>query len=165
MSAQSRKPVKKDKSVVPNPVGRPPKFSTVDQLQKAIDEYFDYCDNRIQQIYSKKTGDVIEVINPEPYTMAGLAYHMGIDRDTLINYSKRDKFIGAIKRARDKVHMDVERRLMEDAPTGAIFNLKNNFGWKDKSEIENTHKVVTPILGGKSKHVRINDSDQKVIEA
>lgn len=117
-------------------VGRPLAFETAEELQAAIDAYFDYCDNRIVKVFSKKIGDVVEINDPEPYTMSGLAYHMGIDRDTLINYGKRDGFFGTVKRARDKVHADVERRLMEDAPTGAIFNLKNNFGWKDKTEQE-----------------------------
>jgi hypothetical protein len=134
-----------------HPGGRPRIFKSVEELQSKIDEYFDYCDNRIQQVYSKKLGEVIEIINPEPYTMAGLAYYMGIDRDTLLNYGKRDEYFGTVKKARDRVQMDVERRLMEDAPTGAIFNLKNNFGYKDRSEIDAKVENVTPILGGNTK--------------
>lgn len=118
------------------PVGRPLKYKTVEELSKAIDEYFDYCDNRIQQVYSKKSDGVIEIINSAPYTMSGLAYAMGIDRDTLLNYSKKEEYFGTIKSARDKVHSDVEQRLMENNARGAIFNLKNNFGWKDKTEVD-----------------------------
>ena len=119
-----------------NPNGRPLAFKSVEELQSKIDEYFDFCDNRIQQVYSKKQDAVIEIINPEPYTIAGLAYAVGIDRKTLWNYSKKDEFFHTIKRARDKVQTDVERRLMESNPTGAIFNLKNNFDYKDKIETE-----------------------------
>ena len=119
-----------------NPNGRPLLFKTAEELQDKIDEYFDFCDNRIQQVYSKKQDAVIEIINPEPYTIAGLAYAVGIDRKTLWNYSKKDEFFHTIKRARDKVQTDVERRLMESNPTGAIFNLKNNFDYKDKIETE-----------------------------
>ena len=131
--------------------GRPLKYKTAEQLQAAIDEYFTYCDNRIQQVYSKKLGEVIEIINPEPYTMAGLAYAIGMDRTSLFNYSKREQFFDTIKRARDKVQTDVERRLMEDAPTGAIFNLKNNFGYVDQKQIDAKVEQVTPILGGNTK--------------
>jgi hypothetical protein len=130
--------------------GRPPLFTDVESLEKAINEYFDYCDNRIQQVYSKKQEAVIEIINPEPYTMAGLAYYLHMDRTTLLNYKKRtddngQEFFSAIKSARDRVAMDVERRLMEGQATGAIFNLKNNFGYVDKTEQENsgTIQVVT----------------------
>ncbi len=119
-------------------VGRPRAFKSVEELQERIDEYFDHCDNRIRQVFSKKIGDVVEIHDPEPYTISGLAYSMGIDRDTILNYGKREEYFGTIKNARDKVHLDVERRLMEANSTGAIFNLKNNFGWKDKTETDIT---------------------------
>lgn len=115
--------------------GRPLKYSEPEKLKDAIDEYFANCDARIQQVYSKKSDGVIEVINPEPYTMAGLAYALGIDRHTLLNYSRDELFFTTVKEGRDKVQIDVERRLMESNPTGAIFNLKNNFGYVDKTEV------------------------------
>jgi len=131
--------------------GPPLKYLTEEDLQKAIDEYFNYCDNRLVQGYDNKTNEQFAYISPEPYTMAGLAYNLGLSRKQLLVYKNRYQFGNAIKDARRKVEMDVERRLMEGkAQTGAIFNLKNNFGWKDKSEVDNTHKIVSPIYGGKS---------------
>jgi hypothetical protein len=112
--------------------GRPLAFKTAKEMQEAIDEYFDNCDNRLVQGYDNKTNEQFAYISPEPYTMSGLAYALGIDRRTLLDYSERGEFLPTLKRARDRVQMDVERRLMEKAPTGAIFNLKNNFGWKDE---------------------------------
>lgn len=125
-----------------NPVGKPLTFKTVKDLQNAIDEYFSWCDERIQHIYSPKMEKVIEVIDPAPYTMAGLARRIGISRQALSEYSHKEQYGDAIKAAREKVHEDVETRLMEKQATGAIFNLKNNFGWRDKSEIDTdiTHK-------------------------
>lgn len=122
-----------------NPVGRPLLFKTVEELEKKINEYFDYCDNRVQQVYSPKSDGVIEVINPAPYTMSGLASHLGVDRKTLLNYSKNDEYFPTIKAAREKVHADVETRLMEKNATGAIFNLKNNFDWKDQTQQDINH--------------------------
>lgn len=118
--------------------GRPALYTSVEELTKLIDEYFDYCDNRIKQVYSKKRDEVIEVIEPEPYTMSGLAYFLGMDRDTLLRYSKQKKFYGTVKAARNRVHMDVERRLMDGVGVGAIFSLKNNFGWLDKTQSEHS---------------------------
>ena len=54
-----------------HPGGRPPKYETVEELEKIIYEYFDEC---------KK--------EKRPYTMSGLAYALGVDRRTLLNYSK-----------------------------------------------------------------------------
>jgi hypothetical protein len=122
-----------------NPVGRPPAFKTKEELEGKIQEYFDYCDNRIKSVYVKDIGDNIQMAHPAPYTMSGLARRLGIDRDTLINYSHKDNFSALIKEAREKVQEDVETRLMETSnQSGAIFNLKNNFGWKDKTETDLT---------------------------
>jgi hypothetical protein len=123
--------------------GRPKgslKIESEEELVRAINEYFDFCDNRTQQVYSAKADGIVEVIDPEPYTMSGLAGAMGIDRRTLLNYTKDERFFSHIKAARNKVERDVERRLMEGkAQTGAIFNLKNNFDWKDQTQQDINH--------------------------
>lgn len=125
-----------------HPGGRPLKYKTVEELQKAIDEYFDYCDNKTKEVHSEKLGDMI-VPNPEPYAMAGLAYKLGLSRQSLINYKRKGKFLYTIKKARRRIEADVERRMLDkDTFTpGLIFNAKNNFaGWKDKSETDLTSK-------------------------
>jgi len=101
--------------------GRPLIFKSAEELQTAIDAYFAKCDK----------------LN-EPYTISGLAYDMGIDRKTLLNYSKRDEFFPTIKKARDKVEVYVEKLMLKSSGVvaGVIFNAKNNFDWKDKSEVE-----------------------------
>ena len=125
-----------------NKGGRPLKFKTVEELQEKIDEYFKYCDDRTKTTYSEKLGEIL-VSDPAPYTMAGLAYSIGLSRQGLIEYSHKDAFSDAIKKARERVERDVEER-MNDKNTftpGLIFNAKNNFGWKDKTEIEHEGKV------------------------
>jgi len=122
-----------------HPGGRPKLYDSPEQLQADIEEYFTNCDNRLVQGYDDKTNSQFAYISPEPYTMSGLALALGMDRKSLLNYSKDEKFFPAIKAARNRVESDVERRLMEGkATTGAIFNLKNNFDWKDKSETDVT---------------------------
>ena len=121
--------------------GKPLIFKTVKELQDAIDDYFSYCDNRIRTIYNEKTGDDIQIINPAPYTMSGLANRLGISRQCLSEYSHRELYGDAIMRARNKVQEDIETRLMETRnEKGAIFNLTNNFGWKVKNETDLTSK-------------------------
>ena len=147
--------------------GRPPLYTNADDVQKIIDEYFAYCDNRIQQVYSAKADGVIEVMNPAPYTMSGLAVALGMDRRSLLNYSKKEQFFPTIKEARDKVEADIEER-MNDKQTftpGLIFNAKNNFGWVDAQRVDARVEQVTPILGAKSKDVHTDNGDEETTEA
>lgn len=134
--------------------GRPLIFKSVKEVEDKIEEYFDYCDNRLVNGYDNKTNEQFAYINPEPYTMSGLAYYLGIDRKTVINYSNKDEFFHTIKRAREKVEMDIERR-MNDKNTftpGLIFNAKNNFDWKDKTEVDQNIRVPKPLLNAIHNH-------------
>ena len=106
-----------------NPVGRPLIFKTTQELQSLIDNYF---------------------ANEDKPTLAGLAYELGINRQTLYNYAERDEFIDIIKRAREYVESKYETRLVYDnSPTGVIFALKN-MGWRDKQETEISGKDGAP---------------------
>jgi hypothetical protein len=106
--------------------GRPLKFTNEIVLRRHIDKYFATKDDE-----------------KRPYTLSGLAYELGIDRQTLLNYAKRDMFFGTIKKARERIEISWEERLARQTGNvaGVIFHLKNNFGYKDKSETEtvNTH--------------------------
>jgi len=106
---------------------RPLKFKTASDLQAAIDCYF--ADIEEQEI--------------KP-TISGIALSLDIDTETLRNYGKRDKFFGIVKRARQRVEIILEQRLYDPACTGSIFNLKCNFGWREKGEESNTEEA-TPI--------------------
>ena len=116
-------------------VGRPRAFKSVEEVEEKINAYFNYCEEK-----------------EKPYTMSGLAYYLGIDRKTLLNYSKNEEYFHTIKKARDKVQMQLEENALSNKsnPTFTIFNLKNNFDWKDKiehssSEVENINKNISNI--------------------
>jgi len=117
-----------------NNVGRPLKFESVEELQEKIDDYF--ATNAFMQV-----GDNT-VYAP---TMAGLALFLDCDRKTIINYERKCEFFHTIKKARARVEEALEQKLYGNAVTGVIFNLKNNFGWQDKTEQEVTTKELTPI--------------------
>lgn len=103
-------------------VGRPRAFKSVEEVEKKINAYFNYCEEK-----------------EKPYTMSGLAYYLEIDRKTLLNYSKNEEYFHTIKKARDRVQMQLEECLYRlGNNSGVIFNLKNNFDWKDKMEVEKT---------------------------
>jgi hypothetical protein len=119
--------------------GRPAKFKTRLELIAAIQEYFDYCDNRMLNVYVKDLGENMSIGSPAPYTLSGLARFIGVDRDTILRYSKKDEFYGTIQAARMKIEEDNETRLLEGKnQAGAIFALKNNHGWVDKRLITST---------------------------
>jgi hypothetical protein len=105
--------------------GRPVKYKTATEMQKAIDAYFAECE-----------------IKEKPLTIVGLAYALNLSRQGLLEYSAKDAFSDTVKRAKQRVEMHLEERLDGAAPTGAIFNLKNNFGWKDQSETKHSGGVM-----------------------
>jgi len=126
------------------PAGRPPKYNSVEELQEVIESYF-------SELVMEIDGKIIS----KPRTMSGLARALGMSRQALCDYSHKDEFLDALKEARQRVEEDVETRLMSGvAATGCIFNLKNNFGWRDKTEMDHTTngkeiKQVQPVYVSK----------------
>ena len=123
-------------------VGRPLLFETPEAMQEAIDEYFN-------------TDAFMEMGDNTIFapTVSGLALSLDMDRKSFVNYSKRDEYFPTIKRARERIAVALEQRLYGNNVTGIIFNLKNNFDWKDRQEIENTHSF---------KDVDDHELDQKI---
>ena len=64
-------------------VGRPMKYKSVKAMQNDIDNYFKECD-----------------ASGRPYTVSGLAYALGTNRQTLLNYEENEEFFDTIKRAK-----------------------------------------------------------------
>lgn len=96
--------------------GRPPKYKKKEEIENKIKEYFKECD-----------------VQNEPYTVTGLARSLNMSRQDLLNYGKKNEFFDTIKKAKWKIEEYLEKRLIKDSSTtGIIFNLKNNYGWKDK---------------------------------
>jgi hypothetical protein len=133
-----------------NPGGRPLKlqFKSKEELDKAIEEYFDGC-QKPKTVIKDVEGVPTEVEikdaegNPimeqvRPFTMSGLAYALGITRETLLEYADRDMFSDSIKKAKARCEQYVEEALFDKGKSnGARFNLINNYSrWKDKTEVD-----------------------------
>jgi len=57
-------------------------------------------------------------------------------RDLLLDYQKSEKFSDTIEKAKVKIHnYSNESLFVTRNPSGVIFNLKNNHGWKDTTEV------------------------------
>lgn len=124
--------------------GRPPKYKTVKQIQKKIDEYFESCFRPVVTL-NKETHEYETIRDNEgnifkeqykPFTITGLADALDMTRQSLLNYSKNEEFFDTITRAKRKCESYAEERLFDkDGANGAKFSLANNFeGWKDKKE-------------------------------
>lgn len=125
--------------------GQPLKWKSPEELKNKIDEYFEWAD---------KAG--------LHYMVSGLAYYLKCDLQTLLNYEHaevngwlkrvsdvdRRKYVESIKDAKRKILMYYEEALFNRSKaTGAIFTLKNNYGWKDRQEIVNVNKdIVVDII-------------------
>ena len=121
--------------------GRPAKYETVEDMQKLIVEYFNEC----------------EAEGKKP-TVTGMGYILGMDRKDLLNYERcfeldrlkqypdsvRRGFVNTIKDAKRFIESCLEDKLINGntTPIGLIFALKNNYGWVDKQEIEQTNKTI-----------------------
>lgn len=127
-----------------HPGGRPLKFESVEILQKKIDDYFKSCWTQkidmfgnpifIKDSKGNKTEDPV-MVQSIPYTITGLALALDTSRETLLNYEEKNEYFDTIKKAKERCHNYAENSLYTGKnPTGAIFNLKNNYGWKDKVE-------------------------------
>jgi len=103
------------------PGGRPRLYNSVEQMQNDINKYFKDC---------KK--------DDRPFTMSGLAVALHMSRQSLINYSNKDEFFDTIKEARQKVEAQLEENALANKTNSifTIFNLKNNFGWRDTVEVK-----------------------------
>ena len=91
-----------------HPGGKPPLYTSPVTLQEQIDDYFTTCDKgRLKEVVTKK-GDVITVTEQIPYTVAGLAYHLGFaSTQSLFDYSNRnensEQYASIIARAKLKI--------------------------------------------------------------
>lgn len=127
-----------------NKGGRPPKYNTAEELQEAIQDYFDNGINYKEVVTGPPNNRRIEKI-PVP-TITGLVLHLGFDsRQSFYDLEKQTKFSYTIKSARTMIETKYEELLATGLGTGAIFALKN-FGWVDKQIVENEGSIFN---GGK----------------
>ncbi|WP_039237526.1 terminase small subunit [Clostridium sp. K25] len=113
--------------------GQPLKWKSPEELENKIQEYYKWAKE-----------------NKKHITVTGLAWWLGCSRTTLMHYEKAEesewlnrcndeekrKYVNSIKNAKRFIEMNYEDSLFNKSSTaGAIFTLKNNYGWVDKQEI------------------------------
>jgi hypothetical protein len=114
--------------------GRPLKYKTVEELEEAIDAYFQE--------------------NPINPSVVELALHLGFSsRQSMYDYQGREEFSYTIKKAVSIVESIHEKRLFESSCTGSIFWLKNR-GWNAEESKKVEHAGKMDFNG-----ISIDDSD------
>lgn len=127
--------------------GRPKKY-TKTGLQKAVDGYF----ASISRTVRVRDEDGVPVCNDagedirvteyvRPPSVGGLCLFLGIDRSTWQNYCDRKLHpelaeITAQARVRMEAYLEEQLLTREKNVQGLIFNLQNNYGWREKREVE-----------------------------
>jgi hypothetical protein len=120
--------------------GRPPTYSSVEEIDKAIQDYFENG-IKIKTVVIGKAPNQTAIEVPVP-TITGLVLHLGFEsRQSFYDYEEKPEFSYTIKRARTLIEKEYEEMLQIGNTTGAIFALKN-MGWKDKSEVEQSGQLV-----------------------
>jgi hypothetical protein len=115
-------------------VGCPRQYETVEELVNLIEDYFDSCwVDKVTETTDKDGKCTMSTVRYQarPYTVTGLALHLNLTRQGLLNYQARPEFVDAITRAKQMVEMGYEETLFSKFANGASFGLKENFGWKD----------------------------------
>lgn len=128
--------------------GRPKKYGSKKALSEAIERYF----RSISRTVPAKDGLGRAIRNDDgeeiklteyvvPPSISSLCLYLGIDRSTWQNYcdpQQHPEFSGITETTRARIEAYLEEQLLtrEKGLQGIIFNLQNNYGWRQKQEVE-----------------------------
>ena len=109
--------------------GRPPKYESPEELEKAVEAYFDEC-----------------VIKKDIPIQSGLAYSLGFaSRQSLYDYAQKEQYSYIIGRAKLRCEDELNQAALkgEANPSIAKLNLATNYGYSEKQMIEHSGNVAT----------------------
>jgi hypothetical protein len=142
-----------------------PIFKTARKLANKAEAYFRYIEGEYhtetksgkeQKIYSRE---------PEPATITGFALFLGFNsRQELVVYEQNGLFGYLISRNRLRIEALYEKKLHQQAPSGAIFALKN-MGWNEKMEERSTseNRITNITIEIVDSGVRTAENESQVI--
>lgn len=127
--------------------GRPKKY-TKKGLGKAVEGYFASISRKVrvldedgEAVYNDVGESIWVTEYISPPTVSGLCLYLGIDRSTWQNYADRElhpefQEITAYAKMRMEAYLEEQLLTREKNVQGLIFNLQNNYGWREKREVE-----------------------------
>lgn len=128
--------------------GRPKKYKSKKALAEAIDGYFRSISRTIDlqdltgAVILNDDGETIRKLQfVVPPSIGGLCLYLGIDRSTWQNYCDGKlhpefREVTALTRGRIEAWLEEQLLTREKGVQGIIFNLQNNYGWRQKQEVE-----------------------------
>ena len=133
-----------------HPGGRPPLYNNCIDFDAMCERYFE------EESTMMVDGSEIQ----RPFLVSGLSLYLGMDSDTLLQYGKKDGFIGIVKRAKEKISLGLQERsiIKPQQAAGCLFNLKCNHGMKETDRLELTGKNGGPIETNSKVQVYIPDN-------
>lgn len=139
--------------------GRPKKYKSKKALAEAIERYFSSISRTIpaqealtgNEIYNDDGERIMLTQYVRPPSICSMCLYLGIDRSTWQNYCDAQlhpelQDITQTARARIEAYLEEQLLTREKGLQGIIFNLQNNYGWKQKTEMElgeKTRQTVT----------------------
>ena len=128
--------------------GRPKKYKSKKALADAIERYFRSISRTIQaqdaygqNIFNDDDEAIMVTQYIRPPSISGMCLYLGIDRSTWQNYCDEKlhpefESVTAMTRARIEAWLEEQLLMREKGVQGIIFNLQNNYGWREKKELE-----------------------------
>ena len=126
------------------PAGRPKKY-TRKKLEKAVKEYFNsisctrYARDDIGNPILNDDGEPITYrAYIVPPSISALCLYLDIEKRTWANYAEDPDMAPVVENTKAQIEAYLEEQLTirEKGVQGIIFNLQNNYGWKNKQEVE-----------------------------
>jgi hypothetical protein len=157
-----------------------PMFKTPEEMEDKIQAYFESCyelqwvdeparDEEGNKVYENDRltyRPVQKRVQIKPITVTGLAVALGTSRKVVNEYQKKDAFAEIITKAKTICEEAVNQGMLDGSynASGAIFNLKNNFNWHDKTEIEGLNAANKTLVIINIKNPEIKEPESVVID-
>jgi len=108
-----------------------PNIYTPEELKEKADEFFDLCE---KTIIDKWIAWKIK----RPKTFSWINLYLWVSKNYFSEKKKDKDYLGTIEYIRNTIENDVEEKALiwVYSPWASSFNLKNNFDWKEKSEVK-----------------------------
>lgn len=141
-----------------NMEGRPMKYKTAKALERAIEKYFRSISCVVpvvgadgEQVINADGEGVVKVQYAVPPSVVSMCLYLGIDKRTWANYcdaKKHPGFAEVTSRAmmRHEAYLVEQSILREKGVHGILFNLENNYGYRQKAEVALSQTKLEELL-------------------